>query len=263
MGAGVIVDPFAGVSSGVIGLGDGDSSSVGIFQSLEVIANFQWGTDGVNQKVLVNLPAGQIVRGNMSGTYARGNAIVTAHYYERFQGADIGAHETFFYLDADPNVRNNLFNSINSPALVATVGFDPGTTPSTPIHLEAIIGLGTPAVSQGGSFDRSSRMTRRFFGTFPSVDSYPAAGALVFCPVAFGASAVMLQSHPTAFTTFAGNLQAPLFFGMIDHAGNVIGQYPANTFFPIASDCAQIFVYNPGNNNAAENPFALIFDLGL
>jgi hypothetical protein len=82
------------------------------------------------------------------------------------------------------------------------------------------------------------------------------------CPIAFGASAVMLQANPTAFTNFAGNVLSPLLFGMIDSAGNVMGQFPPNTFFPLAAECQQIFVYNTAPNGG-ENPFSLIYDLGL
>jgi hypothetical protein len=250
-------DPFGGVVSSVL--------PEGILQSLEVIANLQWGHDGVTEQVVLNLCAAQILKAGLAGSYSRATAQLTAKYYQRFVGAVIaGIHATFFYLDPDPNIRNNFFNSIASPVLNPFLGFDPGTIPQTPIKITGIHEMGYPAIPQGGSFDRSARMTRRFFGTFPPVaTAYPAGGALVFCPIAFGAGAVMLQCNPTDFINPAtGNVASTLLMGMIDHAGNVTAQLVPNTFFPLIADCQQIFVYNP-SANGIENPFTLIYDLGL
>jgi len=258
-GAGPIVDPFKGVVSHQTGI------NLEILQSLEVIVNLQWGHDGVNQKVVANMPAGQIVKGSPYGTYCRANAKLTCRYLKRFQGANQGAVETFFYLDADANRRNNLFNSVDSPALSPDVGFDPGTLPTTPIHIEGIIGMGVAANTQGGSFDRSARLTRRFFGTFPTIPAYAggAGGAFVRCPIAYGAGAVMLQALPTPFTDSAGRAFSNLLMGQEDHSGNIlIAELVPNTFFPLYADTASIFVYNPANNQF-ENPFSLIYDLGL
>jgi hypothetical protein len=256
IGSTPVANPFGGVISSIL--------PENVFQSLEVIANLQWGHDGVSQKVVANMPAGQIVRGNTAGTYCRANALLTPRYFERIQDPDIAGNHFYHYLALDPGQRNNIFNSANSPALDPEKGFDEGTVPTTPIHIEGIISIGYPAIAQGGSFDRSSRLTRRFFGTVPpEVGPYPTGGAVVSCPIAFGASAVMLQANPTDFTNFAGNVLSPLFFGMIDSSGTIIvGQLPPNTFFPLTAECQSIFVYNT-DANGAENPFSLIYDLGL
>jgi hypothetical protein len=256
LGGGAVADPFAGVVSSV-------TPNLAILQSLEVLCNLQWGHDGVNQKIVANMPAGQIVKGSAFGTYCRANAKLTPRYYLRTRDADAGTTQVYSYFSPDANTRNNIFNSIDSPALNPQLGFDAGTVPTTPIHIEGIIGMGSSAISQGGSFDRSSRITRRFFGTFPDVGAYPATGAFVLCPVAFGASAVMLQALATPFTDPTGRVFSNLLMGMMDHSGNIlIAELIPNTFFPIYADCAAIFVYNPANNTF-ENPFTLIYDLGL
>jgi hypothetical protein len=262
IGSAPVVDPFKGVVSHQL------NTPLAVLQALEVIANLQWGHDGVNEKVVMNMPAGQIIKGSPYGTYCRANAKLTCRYFKRQQAADFGTTHIFFYLDADPNKANNIFNSIDSPALSPSIGFDPGTIPTMPIHIEGIIGLGSGALGQGGSFDRSSRITRRFFGTFPVAGPYNAGvgGAFVRCPVAFGASAVMLQaiSGTTAFVDPAGRSFAPLMFGMLNHSGTItLAQLVPNTFFPLDSETAEIFVYNPGVGNGFENPFSLIYDLGL
>ena len=259
LGGGDHADPFAGVVTHQL------QTPLSVLQSLEVIVNLQWGHDGVSQKVVANVPAGQIVKGGLSGSYVRTHARVTARYYKRFQGTNAGAVEVFFYLDPDANTRNNIFNSIDSPALVASLGYDRDTVPITPIHIEGIIGQGVAAISQGGSFDRSSRITRRFFGTFPNITPYAngAGGAFILCPIAFGASAIMLQALPTPFTDPAGRLFSNLLMGQMDHSGNIlIAELPPNVFFPIYPETAAVFVYNPAVNSA-ENPFSLIYDLGL
>lgn len=255
------VNPFAGVSSSVIP----DT----LLQSLIVLAELQWGHDGVTKKVITNLSPGQIVKAGLAGTYARAHAKLSAKYLERFKGPGFGgAVEEYFYIDTDPNVRNNIWNSINSPALQAALGFDPDTLPTTPIHIDGIISRGVATVTQGGSFDRSSRATRRFFGSVPKeVGGYPGGGAIVRCPVAFGASAVMLAVNPTLFTLYQppalfGTTVSPLLFAMLDAAGNITGQMPANTFFPLTDNCVEIAVYNTVANGT-ENPFTLVYDLGL
>lgn len=259
LGGAAVADPFKGVASSILP----DS----LLQSLIVIVNLQWGHDGVNQKIVANMPAGQIIKGATYGTYCRANAKLTAKYYQRFQGADIGGVHQFFYLDPDPNKRNNIFNSIDSPALAPALGFDRDTVPTTPIHIEGIIGMGAAAFTQGGSFDRSSRISRRFFGSFPGGPVFPAAGsAQVRCPIAFGASAVMLQSNSTLFTNQAGQAFPPLLFAMVDHSGNIVPQQASNTFFPLIDGCQEIIVYNTGavpGTGGTENPFTLIYDLGL
>lgn len=256
------LSPFAGVTSSIV--------PDGILQSLIVLAELQWGHDGTTEKVIANLAPGQIVKAGLAGSYARAHAKLSAKYLQRLSGTKFGGVvDNFFYIDNDPDIRNNIWNSLNSPAMQAILGFDPDTLPTTPIHIDGIISRGVATVSQGGSFDRSSRATRRFFGTFPhEAAAYPAGGAVVRCPIAFGAAAVMLQVNPTAFTAFRpaaifGQVQAPLFFGMTDAAGNTSAQMPANTFFPLIDNCVEIFVYNPTLANGVENPFTLIYDLGL
>jgi hypothetical protein len=258
LGGGPHADPFEGVVSLAI-------NQPGTLQSLEVLVNLQWGHDGVSQKVVANLPAGQIVKAVAAGTYCRAHCKIVSRYTTRFSGPAFGGSASFFYLDPDANKRNNIWNSIDSPALSPSQYFDSNTMPLTPIHVDGIIGMGTPAVSQGGSFDRSSRLTRRFFGSVPTTAGvWPGGGAIVLCPVAFGASAVMLQANATPFTLPAGRALAPLFMGFMDGAGNFLGgQFPSNTFFTIPPETRQIFVYNPTLANQAENPFSLVYDLGL
>ncbi len=251
------LDPFAGVAT------TGDQTPDRVDQSLIVLAALQWGHDGVTRKVVMNLGPGQIVKAGIAGTYVRAHAKLSMRYLQRFQGTTIGATTQFFYIDPDPNKANNIWNSIDSPAMVPILGFDRDTMPNTPIHVDGVVSIGDATVSQGGSFDRSSRPVRKFFGTFPVAGAaYPAGGAFVFCPVAFGAGAVMLQAPPTQFIDPAGRGASPLLMAMFDHSGNTIGQQPANQFIPIPEACQQIAVYNTAVNGY-ESPFTLIYDLGL
>lgn len=249
------VDPFKGSVSPVL--------PAGVLQSLEVLASLQWGTDGVSKQVIVSLPPGQIIKAGLAGTYARAHAKLSAKYFQRFQGANVGATEQYFYFDADPNVRNNVWNNLNSPALVPALGYSLDFLPHTPVHLDGILSLGDAVVPQGGSFDRSARPLRRFFGTLPAEGAaYPAGGAFVHCPVAFGASSVMLQCLGAAFVTPAGSPLSPLRMAMLDAAGDLIAEQPANTFVPLIAGCREVIVYNSAANGV-ENPFAILYDLGL
>ncbi len=248
-------DPYEGVASAIV--------PDPLLQNIEVIAEVQWGHDGVTKKSLMNLPAGQVVKMQAGASYMRAHAKLTARYFARIQLDTL----LFTYLNADPNLRNNLFNAIGSPALQADLGFDAGTIPTTPIHVDGVISKGMVSLASGGSNDRSSRPCRRFYGSCPVEGAgYPAGGARIYCPVAFGAAAVMLQTNPAAFTDFehdpAGKVLSPLQFAMIDHAGNVVGGQVANQFVPLIANCQQILVYNTAANTQ-ENPFALIYDLGL
>jgi hypothetical protein len=235
----------------------------GLKQSIVVIAEIQWGHDGVNQKVLCNLQPGQVVKAGLFGTYVKTYSKLSAKYFTRFQGPDIGAQSMFFYLSQDPNEANNIFSNLGAPALQAQLYYDRDTSPTTPVHVDGIVALGDATVGIGANADRASRPTRRFYGSMPANSGYPAGpGALVFCPLQFGASSVLLQCNPTGFTNFAGNALAPLLMMMIDHAGNVMGQFPPNQFFSLPDGCQQIIVYN-AVANGGENPFTLIYDLGL
>jgi len=252
------VDPFKGVATPISG-----TAPSPLLQSLIVLAELQWGHDGVTKKVVCNLCAGQVIKAGLAGTYARAKATLSCKYLQRFEDAPAGGTDMFHYIDPDPNIRNNIWNSINSPALNPLLGYDRDTAPLTPVHVDGILALGDCVVPQGGSFDRSSRPTRRFFGSYPAeAAGYPGHGAFVFCPIAFGASAVMLQANATQFTNPAAQNFSPLLMGMIDHSGNITAQIVPNTFFPLTSECQQIFVYGTGVNSA-ENPFTLIYDLGL
>lgn len=251
------IDPFTGVASTVI--------PPGLVQSLEVLAVLQWGHDGVSKQVVLNLPAGQVIKVPMAGSYARASSKLTCKYFARTVVAPIApSNATLVYLNADANVRNNIFNNAQSPLLSPAVGYS-ANLPTTPIHVDGIIAKGTAAFSQGGSSDRGARACRRFYGSVPvQAAGYPAGGALVFCPIAFGASAVMLATNPSNFTSIDGNARvlSPLMFAMLDHAGNVVGQQPANQFVPLIANCQSIAVYNTAANGG-ENPFTLIYDLGL
>ncbi len=258
-------NPFAGAASTVV--------PDGLLQSLEVLAVFQWGNDGVTKQVVLNLPAGQIIKIPFVGSYARAFAKLTAKYYPRVQGANLtfqSGTETYYYLNADPDLANAIFNSAQSPLLDPTVGYSGGsdpTVPTVPIHVDGIICRGSASISTGGTADRSARAVRRFYGSMPAaVAAYPTGGAVVFCPIAFGASSVMLQANPTAFqnpfTDPASGTSSPLEFAQLDAAGNVIGAFTANEFVPLEANCQQVIVYNTAANGV-ENPFALLYDLGL
>lgn len=253
-----LIDPYAGVASTVIP----DT----LLQSLEVLAILQWGHDGVSKQVVLNLPASQVVKVPMAGSYARASSKLTCKYFARTQGNDLAGSNTFFYLSANANIRNNIFNNAQSPLLAPAVGYSAGL-PATPIHVDGIIAKGTASISQGGSSDRGARACRRFYGSVPTeAAGYPGAGALVSCPIAFGASAVMLATNPTNFVPpkdpAANPTLSPLSFAMVDHAGNFVGQQPANQFVPLIANCQTIVVYNTAANGG-ENPFTLIYDLGL
>ncbi len=246
-------DPFSGV--------DADIVPSPLLQNIEVIAEVQWGHDGVTKKALMNLPAGVIVKMQAGASYMRAHAKLTARYFERFQ--ETNPTTNYFYLNDDPNLRNNIFNAIGSPLLAARAGFDPtgdDRMPQTPIHVDGVISRGSVSLPSGGSSDRSSRPCRRFYGAVPDAGS--STVNQVFCPIAFGAAAVMLQANPALYTDANGVAFAPLFFAMLDHAGNVVGQQSANQFVPLIANCQQIIVYNSGANGK-ENPFALVYDLGL
>lgn len=253
-------DPYAGVAAaGIVP----DTLS----QALEVLGILQWGHDGVTKQVIMSLPASQVVKIPMAGSYARAESKLTSRYFLRQTGGAIAGSDTFFYLSANPNLRNNIFNNPKSPLLDPSQNFAPGTVPTTPIHVDGLIAKGSVSVATGGSSDRSARACRRFYGSVPTeAAGYPGAGALVFCPIAFGASAVMLAANPAGFAPpidpAANPVRSPLLFAMVDHAGNWVGQLPPNQFVPLTANCQTIVVYNTAANGA-ENPFTLIYDLGL
>lgn len=247
-------NPFSGVADTLL--------PVGVKQSLIMLAEAQWGHDGVNKKVIVNLSPGQIIKVPFGMTYARAKAKVSVKYFPRITVAP----GKFTYLNLDPNLANNIFNAIGSQLLTPDSNFDPGTVPTTPIHVEAIMAKGVPAIPMGAQSDRSSRAVRKFFGTLPASPAvFPAVGSSqVSCPIAFGASSVLLQTSPANFQF--PDPAAPIFgtlkMGMVDSAGNVIGEIPANQFVPLIDGCQQVFVYNT-TVSQGEVPFTIIYDMGL
>lgn len=251
------LDPFAGVTAA--------SVPAGLLQSLEVLGILQWGTDGVTKQVVMNLPASQVIKIPMAGTYARAESKLTAKYYPRQANGVLNGSSLFFYLSSNPNLRNNIFNNPKSPLLDPNANFNAGTVPTTPIHVDGIIARGMMALAPGASNDRSCRAVRRFYGSVPvAAAAYPGGGAVVSCPIAFGASAVQLACNPANFQPpiIANDIRSPLSFAMVDHGGNWTGQFPVNVFVPLIANCQTIVVYNTAVNGA-ENPFTLIYDLGL
>jgi hypothetical protein len=259
VGSAAFPDPFAGVVASQL--------PNGVKQQLIVLARLQWGHDGVNKEIAINLGIGQIIKSPLGASYMKARGRMGVKYYPRLVTVPapfVGPTATT-YLSTDPNTRNNLFNAIDSQVLSPQngVNFDAGTIPKTPVHVEGVVARGFPAVTQGAASDRSSRAVRKFFGTFPvTAGVFPAAGSqIVFCPIAFGASSVMFRSNPSDFNNGA-NINGTLLWGMIDHAGEFTAQLLPNVFIPLEDSCQQIFIYNT-TANGAETPFELIFDMGL
>lgn len=250
-------DPYSGVAAAGI-------LPAGVNQSLIVLALLQWGHDGVSKKIVITLDPGQTIKSPIGASYVRAQAKLSVRYFPRLVIA-AGPPATFTYLDLNANLRNNIFNAMGSPLLapIAGVNFAPDTIPSTPIHVEGCLARGFPAIPVGAGSDRAARAVRKFYGTFPAeAAAAPAAGAQIFCPVAFGASSVMLQTNPTNFQfTAAGPINGILRMGMVDHAGNVLGEMPPNQFFPL-NGAQSVFVYNT-NVTQGELPFTLVYDMGL
>lgn len=253
-------DPFIGV----------DNTGVppdGILQTIEVVAKLTYGHDRVSRRALFNLPAGQTAKLPIVGSYAKVETFLQPRYFPRIavvsDRINFPAGSNLTYLNDDANLANNYFNFC--PPTVCGIPLNygnqsPSLAPITPVATDGIIGRGSASLNSGGSNDRSSRALRRFFGSYPSEGA--SSSINVFCPIAFGAAAVMLQCNDAVYTDANRVTHGRLLFGMQDHNGDFVAELPPNTFFPIMADCQFIFVYD-NTATGAETTFQLVYDLGF
>ena len=210
-----------------------------------LVGELSIGHQGVNQPVLFDIPAAQLVKITFNGTSGQLRARLWPKYY--FPDDTVAGLRTYSIGDIlnpehVPLTNINYNNPV--PRQMAINGF----SNVNPARVRGWIAEGSNATDVAG------RATRSFSG---SVKAGAAAANFTKCPIAWYCNAVQLRGGALV----AGAAETVKFL-ITDFQGITSGPYPANQIIPISNSIESIQVYSD-SGNTVETPFELVYYISI
>jgi hypothetical protein len=214
-----------------------------------LVASLDFGFGGAQSKYMFDLPPGLTVKAPFSGNFGRLNAKLMPKYYTNVDGAGVRQ-----YLQAPGgNVLTTELWNAESSALMAANGF----TNNNPAPCRGWISLG-----EGLSNDTQGKPTRRFYGSVLTTGAV--AGQITRCPVAQGASWVMLVGGRFDPVAAQVNALAMVQNGPLSPQAITSQATPAGVIVPLIDNVQSISVFETTSGAAPKDiPFELVFFLGF